>query len=390
MSLPPVCADGHGGAMADPPIWCRDKWCYVEPNCSVSDTRKSHYFGGSETAPLRYSYANCETESTRRGRRICQPVSPVAATGYALLRVATDVAVAEAARFEQRCSERACYLAFKCGIKCQERRGRPPAIREVVIFNMSSWYEASSREYISPLVGCTDTHASGFMCQKCARDYWSFGNSCRQCPWLAKHQTLSVLLWALFTFGFFAFLRRTSRILPKLLIIIPFLQICVVLSKLELEWKGWGSVLASFSIVNFNYDLTLHQCNGTDVSYAFLWVLYVTLPFMWIWVDVVQLLIIETVSRLKRFVPLHVSYHLRRVPLPVWTTSTSKSSIIDGFNFILKATWIPCTTNSIAIFDCARFQPPFSDTMYLRASPELLCYEGTHLYLSMLGGVCLR
>ena len=68
--------------------------------------------------------------------------------------------------------------------------------------------QASARGYVSPLVQCADPHASGFMCQKCARGFWSFGDSCKECPRIAQYSALSLMLWALLTFGFFGFLRH--------------------------------------------------------------------------------------------------------------------------------------------------------------------------------------
>ena len=49
--------------------------------------------------------------------------------------------------------------------------------------------------------------------------------------------------------------------------------------------------------------------------------------------------------------------------------------IVDGLMFIFKATWIPCTTKSWAIFNCVDFLEPFDNYQYEQ--------EHLHLCLSL-------
>lgn len=55
----PGCADAQGKPMKDPPIWCKQKWCYVKPACKASDLQVTDLFWNSSTVELFFSYEVC-------------------------------------------------------------------------------------------------------------------------------------------------------------------------------------------------------------------------------------------------------------------------------------------------------------------------------------------
>ena len=290
--------------------------------------------------------------------------------------------VASKAEHIDRCSSSSCFLIFKCIAECKAVI-KPPPISSVDVFdlsNLSNWQEASTPSYepeSQPLVKCADRNVRGFMCQQCAAGFWRF-NGCAACPSIfVSVPLLTVLLWSLLTFYFFHVMSASARVIPKLLIFIPFFQILVVLSKLELKWKWWANLFEAFSVFNFNYKLTLHECNilmRFDVE----WAMYVALPWMWMSLQMVQYICVDVASRAAVASAINLPPWIWRRLLDRTNMEAArdkwKASILDGLMFILKATWIPATTNSIAIFSCAQFQPPFENMVwgYLRAEPQLI------------------
>eukprot|EP01051_Picozoa_sp_SAG22_P018434 SAG22_NODE_3102_length_1939_cov_2.677174_1_plen_584_part_10 len=56
-ALPPDCAHTNGTALLDSPDWCRQPWCYVDPeSCDQADVTLTGFFAGIS---LHYSYSTC-------------------------------------------------------------------------------------------------------------------------------------------------------------------------------------------------------------------------------------------------------------------------------------------------------------------------------------------
>ena len=297
------------------------------------------------------------TQGTLHERRwVCAPsdtclcIYIVFPNRYALLRLAIDPSIIPNVDHIDRCSASSCFVIFKCSGNCKAVT-QPPPISNVTVFdlfNLTNWQEASSQDYDpdQPLVKCADPAQRGFMCQKCAAGFWRF-NGCAVCPSMfVNFPLLTVLLWLTLTFYFFEGIRASARVVPKLLIIIPFLQILVVLSKLELKWKWWANLFAAFSVFNFNYKLTLHECN-ISMSFDVEWVMYISLPFMWLALQMIQYICIDVASRVAAASGFNLPPWIWRRLLDRSNMQAArhkwKASIIDGLMFTLKATWIPAT-----------------------------------------------
>lgn len=335
--------------------------------------------------PSRMTCEN-ERESGHAHSHETSAVSPVSAEGAYSIRVRLSVSSASSTDpcISDGGAGTSCLMSFKCPkARCQQRCTPPcselyPLIDNVPIASFEAWADVQSDTFTNPLVNCTDPYVKGFMCAACMNGYFKFGSSCIRCPGVFEGSpALSIVMLVAFFLLWFPTIRKLCTVFPKMQIIIPFFQILVVLTNMELEWKIWGRIFAVFSVFNFNIDLTLQSCN-MKMSFGTKWLMYVMTPQVWL---LAHLFRHGAVLGLTK-----VCGKPNDDELGQWRNSLG--GIFDQFMFILKATWIPCTSNMLLIFSCERFEEPMADYQYLRAAPSLLCWRGQHLALVVVGSMC--
>jgi hypothetical protein len=270
----------------------------------------------------------------------------------------------------------------------------------------------------------------GIRCGQCITHWYKFRGECRQCDkteitWLRLLAFMSAL--ALVTGLFFVLSSTKVHHIASIAIAFSFWQILSMLARFDIQWPSLiGGSLSASSVSNFNVDFLSPNCIFPEISYITLWFLQMMMPiaFFISFMILFSLLVLRSLFSIPIRALFGLCFKIRYIkPLTssededdskkknlfvdlcgsvlrtirnaigfilnftIWyfTEKSNGRELMKIFNRILNSyfaflsfSFIFIMTTASEVFVCTR-QPDGTNT--LDASPDIICYQGTWLYM---------
>jgi len=221
----------------------------------------------------------------------------------------------------------------------------------------------------------------GNMCAACTADTMHFDKECIPCEtsflWIVARLIMPLLLFL----GWFPSIKTLvgDGILPSLFVSYAAIQIIGVIGTFPVEWSRIPEKTFWFmKIFNFDLDLTLIGCTLSD--WSFTWIIYMILPILY-WIYYMGSYFLNNIyARLKLSEEEHQKHLLG--------DRTRFLMAVKSALFICNLLYITVTTKALLIWKCESF---VNGQLYLVYNPDIICFEGDHLWLmalSLIGIVC--
>jgi hypothetical protein len=274
----------------------------------------------------------------------------------------------------------------------------------------------------------------GVRCGQCIDHWYKFRGECRQCERTEITWLRLIALGGLFvvvTGGFFALSSTKVHHIASIAIAFSFWQVLSMLARFDIQWPSLiGGSLTASSVSNFNVDFLSPNCIFPGIDYIALWTLQMMMPvafFLCFTILYILLVVRSAISipirailtpcikikylkpilkndeeeeeqeqeekpkKFKKFLSniLRIFTNIVKsvINFFIWSF-TEKSSgrelmkifnrIVNSYFALLSFTFIFIMTTSSEIFACTR-QP--DGTFTLEASPDIICYQGTWLFM---------
>jgi hypothetical protein len=270
----------------------------------------------------------------------------------------------------------------------------------------------------------------GIRCGQCITHWYKFRGECLQCDrteitWLRLLAFMSAL--AIVTGIFFVLSSTKVHHIASIAIAFSFWQILSMLARFDIKWPSLiGGSLSASSVSNFNVDFLSPNCIFPEINYITLWFLQMMMPiaFFISFMILYSLLVIRSLFSIPIRALFSLCFKIRYIkPLTsvededdskkknlfvdlcqsvlrtirnaigfilnftIWyfTERSNGRELMKIFNRIVNSyfaflsfSFIFIMTTASEVFVCTR-QPDGIST--LDASPDIICYQGTWLYM---------